>query len=403
MIKTLDRYIFREMVPPFFLSIVVLLLVLVLQKLFRMSELMMAKDVNLASSLKVLLYIMPAFLVITIPMSLLVAALTAFSRMSTDSEITAMKASRVSLYHMIRPVFLFALLCFAATSATSLVLVPEANTALKSYLFDLVKSRVTIGLEPGVFSSTFSGMVMYVDKMDEQNNMEGVFISDERSAAEHYTIVARRGTLMADPQTLNVTLALQEGSILTAPRNGQSYPLMGFSSAKLFIDVKSSLAGRDSPGKGLEDMSFDELRQEIRKTRSEGKPVYSQETELNKRLSIPFACLIFGLIGAPLGIRRSRSGKSAGIAIALLVFLLYYIVLGGATNLAETGTFPPPLAFWIPNAIMVLASLLFVLKKGHELNLGIGSALAVRWYRSRERNQKKAGLQNNDKGTGRLP
>ena len=403
MIKTLDRYIFREMVPPFFLSIVVLLLVLVLQKLFRMSELMMAKDVNLASSLKVLLYIMPAFLVITIPMSLLVAALTAFSRMSTDSEITAMKASRVSLYHMIRPVFLFALLCFAATSATSLVLVPEANTALKSYLFDLVKSRVTIGLEPGVFSSTFSGMVMYVDKMDEQNNMEGVFISDERSAAEHYTIVARRGTLMADPQTLNVTLALQEGSILTAPRNGQSYPLMGFSSAKLFIDVKSSLAGRDSPGKGLEDMSFDELRQEIRKTRSEGKPVYSQETELNKRLSIPFACLIFGLIGAPLGIRRGRSGKSAGVAIALLVFLIYYIVLGGATNLSETGTLPPPLAFWIPNVAMVLASLLFVYKKGNEVNWGIGSALATRFYRSRERNQKKSGPRNNDKGAHRLP
>ena len=405
MIKTLDRYIFREMVPPFFLSIVVLLLVLVLQKLFRMSELMMAKDVNLASSLKVLLYIMPAFLVITIPMSLLVAALTAFSRMSTDSEITAMKASRVSLYHMIRPVFLFALLCFAATSATSLVLVPEANTALKSYLFDLVKSRVTIGLEPGVFSSTFSGMVMYVDKMDEQNNMEGVFISDERSAAEHYTIVARRGTLMADPRTLNVTLALQEGSILTAPRNGQSYPLMGFSQAKLFIDVKSSLAGRDSPGRSLEDMSLDELRREIGKTRSEGKPTYTQETELHKRLSIPFACLIFGLIGAPLGIRRSRSGKSAGVAIALFVFLVYYIVVGGATNLAETGKFPPPLAFWIPNSVMAVASLLFVLKKGHELNLGIGSALAKLYYGSRERNRKKteAGLRNNDKGTRQLP
>lgn len=403
MFRTLDRYIFREMLPPFFLSTAVLLLVLVLQKLFRMTELVMAKDVSIASSLKVLLFILPAFLVITIPMSLLVAALTAFSRMSTDSEITAMRASRISLYHMIRPVFFFALLCFAATSATSLVLVPEANTALKSYLFDLVKSRVAVGLEPGVFSSAFSGMVMYVDKMDEQNNMEGVFISDERSDAEHYTIVARRGTLTADPRTLNVTLALQEGSILTAPRNGQTYPLMGFARARLFIDVKSSLAGKDAPGRGLEDMSVAELRQDIGKTRGEGKPVYAQETELHKRLSIPFACLIFGLIGAPLGIRRGRSGKSAGIAIALLVFLLYYIVVGGATNLAETGTFPPPLAFWIPNVAMAVASLIFVFKKGHEWNLGIGSAVSRIFYRNRERNSRKAGPGNNDKGTRPLP
>ena len=87
--------------------------------------------------------------------------------------------------------------------------------------------------------------------------MEGVFISDERSAAEHYTIVARRGKLIADPRTLNVTLALQEGSIHTAPKNDQSYPLMGFARAKLFIDIKSSL--------GREGRSRQELRRHERR------------------------------------------------------------------------------------------------------------------------------------------
>ena len=390
MFRTLDRYIFREMAPPFFLSMAVLLLVLFLQKLFRMSDIVMAKEATLATTVKVLVYIVPSFLVITIPMSLLVAALTAFSRMSADSEITAMKASRVSLYDMIRPVFLFALLCFAAAAATSLVLVPSANTALKTYIFNLVKSRATIGLEPGVFSSTFNGMVMYVDKMDAQDNMEGVFISDERAAAEHYTIVARRGKLTADPRALNVTLALEEGSIHTAPKNDQSYPLMGFSRAKLFINIKNSLAG-NAPGKSYEDMSFVELRQDIGKAHGEGKPAYAQETELHKRLSIPFACLIFGLISAPLGIRRGRSGKSAGIAIALFVFLIYYIIVGGATNLAETGILPPLLAFWLPNVVMALASLLFVFTKGHEVSLGIGRTVALRWYQAKERILKKSG------------
>lgn len=391
MFRTLDRYIFREMMPPFFLSMAVLLLVLFLQKLFRMSDVVMAKEATLASTVKVLIYVVPSFLVITIPMSLLVAALTAFSRMSADSEITAMKASRISLYLMIRPVFLFALLCFAATAATSLVLVPSANTALKAYIFNLVKSHATIGLEPGVFSSTFNGMVMYVDKMDAQDNMEGVFLSDERAAAEHYTIVARRGKLTADPRTLNVTLDLQEGSIHTTPKNDQSYPLMGFARAKLFIDIKSSLGGKDTPGRSYEDMSVAELRQEIGKARGEGKPAYAQETELHKRLSIPFACLIFGLLGAPLGIRRSRSGKSAGIAIALLVFLIYYIIVGGATNLAETGILPPLLAYWLPNIVIALASLLFVFKKGHEVSLGLGHAVALRYYQLKERILKKSG------------
>ncbi len=101
---------------------------------------------------------------------------------------------------------------------------------------------------------------------------------------------------------------------------------------------------------------------------------------MHKRLSIPFACIILGLIGAPLGIRRSRSGKSAGVAIALLVFLLYFIVLSTATNLAETGTVPPLLAYWMPNSVMFVAAIIFVIKKGHELDFMIAHNLSVFYY-----------------------
>ncbi len=389
MFRTMDRYIFREMVPPFFLSAAVLLLVMLLQKLFKLSDLVVSKGVSLMSTAKVLVYIMPGFLVITLPMSLLVAALTAFSRLSADSEVTAMKAARISLYSMIRPVMLFSLLIFSVTAATSLVLVPSANTLLKAHLFSMVKSSATVGIEPGVFTSTFDGMVIYVDKMVSLDNMEGVFISDERSVKAPYTIVAKRGKLIADPQSLNVTLALQDGTIQTLPRDDQSYSLMGFSAANLYLDINSSLTSKGVPGKSLEDVSNAELLQDIKEAQREGKPAFLQETELNKRLSIPFACLIFGLIGAPLGIRRSRTGKSAGVAIALFVFLIYYIVLGGAANLAQSGTFSPLLAFWLPNGIMVVVAVLFVIKKGRDVNLMIWDTSVRIYYGIKERLRNK--------------
>ncbi len=128
----MDRYIFREMVPWFFLTMAVLTLVLFLQKLFRLADLVVSKGATVLSTAKVLAFVMPGFLVITIPMSLLVASLMTFGRLSSDSEITAMKSSRISLYRMIRPVFLFALIAFAVTAFTSLVLVPGANSALKA-------------------------------------------------------------------------------------------------------------------------------------------------------------------------------------------------------------------------------------------------------------------------------
>ncbi|HAK60127.1 MAG TPA: LPS export ABC transporter permease LptF, partial [Nitrospiraceae bacterium] len=95
--RILDRYIFRELLTPFFLSMATLTLVLLIQKMFRLAELAISKGATLLSTLQLLAYIMPGFLVITIPMSLLVATLTAFTRLSSDSEITAMKASRFSL------------------------------------------------------------------------------------------------------------------------------------------------------------------------------------------------------------------------------------------------------------------------------------------------------------------
>jgi lipopolysaccharide export system permease protein len=387
--RTLDRYIFSEMLPPFFLSMSVLTLVLLLQKLFRLADLVVSKGGTLLSTAKVLAFSMPGFFVITIPMSLLVAALTTFARLSSDSEITAMRASRISLYRMVRPVFLFALVAFAVTAFTSLVLVPSASSALKAHLFNMVKSRAMVGIEPGIFSDTFDGMVIYVDKMGSLDQMEGVFISDERSVKEPYAIVAKRGNLIADQKTLNVTLALQDGSIHTMPGDDQSYTRMAFDAARLYLNISNTLVQKGAPGRGFGDMDTAELLQEIKRTRQEGKPTYPLETELHKRLSIPFACIVLGLIGAPLGIRRSRSGKSAGIAIALLGFLVYYIILGISSNLAETGMFRPVLAYWIPNSLMAIGAVLFVIVKGQEINFMIGSRITRLYYDLRNRASKK--------------
>jgi lipopolysaccharide export system permease protein len=380
-IRIIDRYIFREILAPFFLSMAALTLVLFLQRMFRLAELVVSKGTPVLATVKLFAYIMPSFLVITIPMSFLVATLTAFSRLSTDSEVTAMKASRISLYSMTRPVMLFALVSFLITSTISLIVAPEANHALKVHLFNLVKSRAMIGIEPGVFSSTFDGMVIYVDKMESLDNMEGIFISDERSAKDPYAIVARRGKLIADPQSLNVTLEMKEGSVLTLPRDDQSYSTMSFESGNLYLDISQALIHQRSSGRDFDEIGSFELLRTLRRTAASGVPTFEIENELHKRLSIPFACLIFGLIGAPLGIRKSRSGKSAGIAIALLVFLIYYIVLATGMNLSKTGQLSPALAYWIPNVLMAILAAAFMIKKGQEVDFGTFAFIGALYYR----------------------
>ncbi len=387
-IRIMDRYIFREILAPFFLSMATLTLVLFLQRMFRLAELVVSKGTPASDIVKIFAYIMPNFLVITIPMSFLVGTLTAFSRLSSDSEVTAMKASRISLYSMTRPVIVFALVSFIITSTISLIVAPEANHALKVHLFNLVKSRAMVGIEPGVFSSTFDGMVIYVDKIESLDNMEGIFISDERSAKDPYAIVARRGKLIADPQSLSVTLEMKQGSIQTLPRDDQSYPTMSFESGNLYLDISNALIRQSSAEKEVEEINSLELFRTLKRTAAAGGSVINMENELHKRLSIPFACLIFGLIGAPLGIRKSRSGKSAGIAIALLVFLIYYVFLAIGMNLSKTGQLAPVLAYWIPNLVMALLSIVFLVKKGREIDFSILSALGETYYRWRGKRKR---------------
>ncbi len=381
-VRILDRYLFLEIVTPFFLSLGALTLVLFLQKMFRLAELIVSKGATVWSSAKLLLYILPSFLVLTIPMSLLVGTLTAFTRLCSDSEVTAMKASRVSLYEMIRPVMLFAVFAFLITASTSLIIAPGANHALKIHLFELVKSRAMIGIEPGIFGSTFDGMVIYVDKMNSLDDMRGIFISDERSAREPYAIVAQTGKLIADPDSLNMTLSMKQGEIHANPRDEQSYSLMGFTAGNLYLDISQALIQKGPSDRNLNEIGSLELYRDVRKARAEKKRAIKLESELHKRVSIPFACLLFGLIGAPLGIRRTRSGKSAGISIALLVFLLYYMLLAAGTNLSDNGKLPPAVAYWMPNAVMTAGAVLLVLKKGREIDFKIIASLRNVFKRS---------------------
>ncbi len=369
--RILDRHIFREILTPFFLSLAVLTLVLFLQRMYRLAELIVSKGATVSSVVRLFTYVMPSFLILTIPMSFLVGALTAFTQLSSDSEVTAMKASRISLYNMVRPVMVFAFLAFFATALISLVVAPEANHALKTQLFNLVKSRAMVGIEPGIFSSTFDGMVIYVDKMDSLDDMRGIFISDERSSRDPVAIVAQRGRLITDPQSLSVTLAMKGGSILALPRDEQSPSTMDFDSGALHLDISHALIQRGPLALESDEIGSLELYRNLKRARRDGAPTIDIESELHKRLSIPFACLLFGLIGAPLGIHRSRSGKSAGISIALLVFLVYYVILAAGTNLSNTGKLSPAVAYWLPNVLMTAGAGLMVYKKGQEIDFEI--------------------------------
>lgn len=341
----------KEILPIFLIGLMTFTIILLMDKIFKIIELIITRGVKISHILMLLLYISPSFLIFTIPMALLLGTLLAFGRLSQDNEITALKASGISLYQLYIPVLLFSLGTYLLTSFLVFYGLPWGNRGFKSTLFLIAQSKADVEIKERVFSDEFDGFVIYVDKVPIQGKkMEGIMIYDERSKDKTNTIFAREGYLYNDPKSQEVILNLHHGEIHRFEPLNNIYQKMYFQSYDLRLELSSTFA---KLGKKLKEheMSIEEIKEKIEKRRLVGEDITPQEVELHKRYSIPFSCLIFGLIGVPLGIQPRRSGRSYGLILSILIILIYYIALTASEILAMEKEIPPSWAGWAPNLL----------------------------------------------------
>jgi lipopolysaccharide export system permease protein len=371
LVKIIDRYIIKELIPPFLLGLLLFTFVLLLNRIFKLTELIVAKGVPFTEVLRLVSYIMPSFLTLTIPMALLLGALVTFGRLSTDSEIVALKATGFSLYRLMAPVIAFSLIAALATAYFSLYLGPEKARNFKRDVFLLARTHAFAGIEEGVFNDTFKNLVIYARKVPAPNEMKGVFISDERNPNDPYVIIANRGALDIDLSTGYAYLHLNNGSIHRKENKSGSYQEINFDNNTLSIDLYQKLMGDSEANKrDKREMSINELREMASQMAGTGKEGYVLMTEYYKRFTVPFACIIFGFLGPPLGMFSRRSGKSSGVTVALVIFTLYYLLMKGGENMAAAGNFPPLLAALLPNVVVGLLGAYLVVSASNERNIG---------------------------------
>lgn len=348
--KTLYLYLFREITIPFLLGMAAFTSVLLMGRLLKLADLVVAKGVPLADILRMILFLIPSFCLVTIPMAFLLALLLAFGRLSSDSEITAMKASGVSLYGLLPPVLLFALLAYLATTFITVYALPWGNTSFKKLLFDIIQSRITLSLKEKVFNDEFPGLVIYTDSYDEaKHRMTGILIHDERDSLAPSTIFADNGFIVADPAAKALRVELKNGGIHRV--SGKTdYRLIEFQDYILSIILNQ--APRELVKNEL-DLTFTELREGIRSLRTPPNLLRDMRLEFHRRFALPFACFVFALVGVPLGIQNQRSGKATGFSISIGVLLIYYIIQSAGKTLGEKGFAYPALAVWAPNLILL--------------------------------------------------
>ena len=224
-VRILDRYVWKELVTPFCLGLLVFTFLLLIDRIFDLTDLIINKGVPVHLVLMMLVYISPAILVLTIPIGFLLAILVAFGRLSADMEVVALKACGVSPLRLLWPVVVFGLGVTAMTAYLMIDAVPKSNYAFKSLVFEIVRTQATVGLKERVFNDTFGNFVIYVDEIAaDQVALRNVFVSDERKPEEQRFITAREGRLLSDEVNRRVTLRLLDGAIHeTSPSALQKY------------------------------------------------------------------------------------------------------------------------------------------------------------------------------------
>jgi len=348
--RILSLYIIREILSLFMLSIAVFTLILLLGRLIKLTDLVISRGVPLSEIGRMILYLMPSFLVFTIPMAFLLAVLLAFGRLSADNEITVLKAGGISLVQLIPPVLICGLFAASLTLAASILGVPWGNSAFKRLSLDVLKQNGAVSIREKIFWDDIPGIVLYTDHYDEEQHvLKGVIIHDGRDQRRPMTIFASDGKIGITPNRHDICLVLNNGSIHAAGKQDE-YRLVNFGEYIMTVGGadKGSAIGRNEP-----DLEIGELRRLIGNPATTPTARLKLQAELHSRFAFPFASIVFAVLAIPLGLQNRRSGKSAGFSTSIAVLLAYYLMLSLLRTLAERGSIPPALALWLPNIIFL--------------------------------------------------
>ena len=352
--KILDRYIVKEVISFAALAVAALTIMLVMETLFELMEMLINKKVAWQYIAKLLAYRLPAYLVVTFPISLLAASELAIGRLSTDGEITAMRAGGISLRRIMIPFLVAAFAISILAFVINDYIVPEANHTSQNIIREIVLKTGPPNIRRNVFFRDAENRYFYINRLDEKNMiMQDIMVYEMTREKFPRMITAKTGKWVVD------TWKLENGTIYNYDEDGKITYEMSFTN--MDIIVKEDLAKFFKNQRTPQEMSSKELRQQIDILQQAGADTKNFEVDLYLKYSIPFSGLIFVLLGVPLGLRVKRGSKATGVIISIVLVFLYYIFLSTARSLGRGGVLIPILAAWSPNMVFGLLGVFIML------------------------------------------
>jgi LPS export ABC transporter permease LptG/LPS export ABC transporter permease LptF len=351
-VRILTRYILGEILSHTLIGCALFTFILFMKELPSILEIVVRNSSTLTSMSEVVLFLLPNFFLVTIPMAVLVGVLLGLSRLAADNEIIAMRASGLGIGYFVRVAAIVAICGTLIGLANSLYIAPRANQGILD-LDKVLASQATYEIQPRVFYEDFKDKVLYVQNVISGTgaaNWRQVFMADITDPAAPKITTAASATVASYSPT-ELLMRLRNGTEHDpVPGEPEQYNISTFA-----VDDLPFIAGQQTEGHiGRLDTAIYALPMRDLLARTHGPDAKRFQIELHKRFAYPAACLVLMLVAVPLGVTSRRGGKSSAWVFTILLVVLYYSLSLIGIALGRQNWIPTFLAVWSANILFTL-------------------------------------------------
>lgn len=348
-LRILDIYIFREVVFSFFFGICAFSAVFIGSgMLFKIARYITDYGASFSSVVKIFVYGMPGIIIWTFPMSMLLSTLLTFGRLSSSSEITAMKSCGISFGRISAPAIFLGFVVSVVAILFNEHVVPWANTASNNVFYYEIEGNTEMKSQDHIIvkeivEDKIQRLVYAREYRAGDETLQGVTLQEFNGEGK---VVHVENAAFAEWK--DSAWIMHEGVIYDISDDERTHS-MRFDKQILPIQASPKQIVREQ--KKPNELTMRELQAQIQIMKTQYVSTNKLETELYQRITVPMASLVFALIGVPLGLQPTRNSSSMGFALSVIIIFIYYAVMTLANALGNSGAITPMYAVWIPNII----------------------------------------------------